>query len=142
MVIFSLYKISCFFGGKVAKVLKKSNDISFTTNVLVTKEDGLFVAHCLELDIVAVGETFDDAQREIVSLICAQIDYAFTNDNLDNLFHPAPPEAWQKFYKCNEQVERKYKIRHSMKNRTNPEKIIPPWLITKTCEPPNTFFYA
>lgn len=126
----------------MVEVLKKSNDISFTTNILVKKEDGLYVAHCLELDIVAVAETFDEAQREIVSLICAQIDYAFTNDNLDNLFHPAPSEAWQEFYKCKEQVERKYEIRPLIKNRTHSQKIIPPWLITKTCEPANTLLYA
>jgi predicted RNase H-like HicB family nuclease len=135
-------KISRVFGGKMAEVLKKSNDISFTTNILITKEDGLFVAHCLELDIVAVGETFDEVQREVVSLICAQIDYAFTNDNLDNLFHPAPSEAWQEFYKCKEQVERKYQIRPVNKNRANTGKIIPPWLITKTCEPIHTPLYA
>jgi hypothetical protein len=42
----------------MAEVLKKSNDISFTTNILVKKEDGLHVAHCLELDYVFRLEAF------------------------------------------------------------------------------------
>jgi len=123
-------------------IFKKSKDISFTTNILIKKENGTIIAHCLELDIVAVGESLEAAQQEIVSLICAQIDYAFNHDNIDNLFHPAPPETWQEFYKCKEQIERKYEIRALMKNKTDTDRIIPPWLITKTCETVNTFSYA
>ncbi|HKL00313.1 MAG TPA: hypothetical protein VJ943_08665 [Desulfotignum sp.] len=126
----------------MSDIFKKSKDISFTTNILIKKDDGVFIAHCLELDVVAVGESLDMVQREIVSLICAQIDYAFCNDNIDNLFHPAPPETWQEFYKCSEQVERKYEINSLMKNKTDTDKIIPPWLITKTCETVNPPTYA
>ncbi len=126
----------------MADFINKSNDASFTTNILIKKEDGLFVSHCLELDIVAVGETLAAAEQEIVSLISAQIDYAFSNDNIDHLFHPAPSEAWQEFYRCKKQVEKKYKIKPLFKNKTSPEKIVPPWLITKTCESEHTFLYA
>ena len=93
----------------MANFINKSNDASFTTNILIKKEDNLFVAHCLELDIVAVGETLAAAEQEIVSLISAQIDYAFSNDNIDYLFHPAPSEAWQEFYRCKKQVGKSMK---------------------------------
>lgn len=76
----------------------KTSDLSFNTNVLIKKSDDMFVAHCLELDIVAVADTLDAVRKEIVSLICAQIDYAFSKDNIDNLFHPAPQEVWQEFW--------------------------------------------
>jgi hypothetical protein len=44
------------------------------------------------------GETLEQTQKDIVALICAQIDYAFSNDNLDNLYHPAPKQVWEAFY--------------------------------------------
>ncbi|MBC8440821.1 MAG: hypothetical protein H8D87_14220 [Deltaproteobacteria bacterium] len=116
----------------MAELIKKNKDISFTVNVLTKKEDGMFVAHCLELDIVAVGNTIEEVQKDIVSTVCAQIDYAFSNDNLDNLFHPAPPEAWQEFYKCKEQIERKYPIRSSFTKARDIVKV-PPWLTTNFC---------
>ena len=121
----------------MAELLRTDKDISFTVNVLTKKEDGMFTAHCLELDIVAVSDTLENVQKEIVSLICAQIDYAFSNDNLENLYHPAPPEAWQELYKCKEQIERKYAIRS---DKTF-EKV-PPWLITKTCNSNKNIHYA
>lgn len=126
----------------MAPLAKTSNEISFTTNVLIKREDDMFVAHCLELDIVAVDATLDDVQREIVSLICAQIDFAFSNDNLDNLYHPAPSEVWQEFYRCKEQTERKYAIQNRFKKKSGVEKFLPPWLITKTCKSENNICYA
>lgn len=125
----------------MAESIKKNKDISFTVNVLTKKEDGMYVAHCLELDIVAVGSTLDEAQKEIVSTVCAQIDYAFSNDNLQNLYHPAPPEAWQEFYKCKEQIERKYPIRHEFATRSNIIKI-PPFLTTNSCNSEANLFHA
>lgn len=72
-----------------------------TFNVFVKKEDELFVAHCLELDIVTSSNNIGDLESDIISLISAQLDYAIANDNLDNLFHPAPSEVWQELYECN-----------------------------------------
>lgn len=126
----------------MAELIKISNEISFTANVLVKEEDNMYIAHCLELDIVAVGSTLEETQREIVSLICAQIDYAFSNDNIENLYHPAPAEVWQEFLSCKEQIERKYAIRSGFKDETNLKNMIPPWLITKTCSSAPKHCYA
>lgn len=111
---------------------KKSADISLSVDILIKEDDNMFVAHCLELDIIAVAETLDQAQREVVSLICAQVDYAFSNNNLSNLFYPAPPEVWAEFFGCKEQQERKYKLESAFQKGIN--KILPPWLIAKTCQ--------
>ncbi len=116
----------------MAIIGKKSADISLSVNILIKENDNMFVAHCLELDIVAVAETLDQAQKEVVSLICAQVDYAFSNDNLSNLFHPAPPEVWAEFFECKEQQERKYKLESAFQKGV--KTILPPWLIAKTCQ--------
>ncbi|MBU4261221.1 MAG: hypothetical protein KKC76_04985 [Proteobacteria bacterium] len=112
---------------------EKSEDISISVNILIKEEDGMYVAHCLELDVVAVSKTPDQAQREVISLICAQVDYAFSNNNLNNLYHPAPPEVWTEFFKCKEQIARKYKLQSGFKKSI--ESILPPWLIANTCQP-------
>ena len=74
-------------------------DRRFTVNVLIKKEGDLWIGHCLELDITATSSAIDDLKSDIKDLIVAQIDYAFSNDNLDYLFHPAPSDIWKEFYK-------------------------------------------
>ena len=70
---------------------------SMIFSVLVKKEGDTWVAHCLELDIVTTARSLDAAKAEMNDLIAAQVDYAFCNDNLENLYRPAPPEVWKKF---------------------------------------------
>lgn len=118
----------------MGELIRQSNDISISANILIKKEDGIFVAHCLELDVVATGNSYEEAQRECVSLICAQIEYAFAHDNLDNLYHPAPPEIWAEFFSCKAQEERRYMIEHRLEEKTEKPVILPPWLIAKTCQ--------
>ncbi len=75
---------------------------SLDVNVFLKKEDGLFVAHCLEFDIVAVAKTEEQAKEDLKDLVTAQIAYAFANDNLDNLFRPAPKSVWEECFTPNE----------------------------------------
>ncbi len=114
--------------------IKKSTKRSFTVNILIKKIDNLYVAHCLELDIVAAGKNRAQTEKEIVSLVCAQVDYAFNNNNLDHLYHPAPPEVWKEFFACKEQIERRYRLVSDFRNAQRKRQILPPWLIAKTCE--------
>jgi len=106
---------------------------SFSVNILIKPCDGMFLAHCLELDIVAMGATIDEVRREIISLVCAQIDYAFSNDNLENLFHPAPPEVWAEFYACKNAVKREYPLEHGFQARGRSPKG-PPLINAVTCQ--------
>ena len=60
-------------------------------------ETGEFLAHCLELDLMASGSSAEEASSDLVDVVTAQIQYAFDHDNLDYLIHPAPADAWQRF---------------------------------------------
>jgi len=60
-------------------------------------ETGGFLAHCLELDLMASGSSAEEASSDLVDVVTAQIQYAFDHDNLDYLIHPAPADAWQRF---------------------------------------------
>jgi hypothetical protein len=116
------------------ELIRQTSDLSFNTNILIKKEDGMFVAHCLELDLVAVADSRDQARRECVALICAQIEYAFAHNNLQNLYHPAPQDVWTEFFACKAQDELRYKLESRLEESDHPAAIMPPWLIAKTCQ--------
>jgi len=113
-----------------------SKNQSITLNVLIKEEDDILVAHCLELDIVATADSLKQVKEDISSLIIAQIDYAFSNNNLDHLFHPAPQEIWSEFHSLKKKA---IKERHKMEPffQKNVSSIPPPpWIITNTCQAP------
>ncbi len=80
-------------------------------NVLVKEEDDMWVAHCLELDVVATSDTEEGAVTDIADLIRAQVSYAISHDNLEYLYHPAPSEVWEEFLRCKERVQSRHEAR-------------------------------
>ena len=114
-----------FYGSKTMA----TEPFAVSFNILLKEEDGFFIAHCLELDIVATGLTASEARMEILDLIKAQLDYAFNNDNLDNLYHPAPSEVWQEFYSCLNQEQERVCI----SEEEAVDRFVPPWIIANTC---------
>lgn len=123
-------------GDFFSKLKGSTGELGMTFDILIKEEDNMFIAHCLELDIVATANSIDQAQRDIVSLICAQIDFAFTHNNLKYLYRPAPQEVWEMFFACKERWERKYPIYSAFKKDTIEKSFVPAWLIAKTCHAP------
>lgn len=106
----------------------KKRPASFTVNVLFKKEGGEWVGHCLELDIVSTDTNLKRLKTDMKNLIIAQVEFAFSNDNLDYLFHPAPPDVWAEFYKCKKMDEEKFSL-------PSPKKaFVPPWIIANMCK--------
>ena len=56
-----------------------------------------WIAHCLELDLVAEGKTLQEALADVMDLSCSQIEAAIRDGDLESVFRPAPPEAWAMF---------------------------------------------
>lgn len=79
----------------LASWLRKS--ASQALNILCYEEDGLQVAHCLEMDLVATGATRPEAVGDLADVIRAHVLYAFEHDNIEHIFKPAPAEYWAKF---------------------------------------------
>lgn len=102
-------------------------------NVLIKEEEGIYIAHCLELDIVATARSIRQVENDLRDLIKAQVDYAFAHKNLDNLYHPAPSEVWKEFYECKMQQESRHRIESAFKDEA-PEIFVPPWFIARTCK--------
>jgi hypothetical protein len=69
----------------------------FLLNVLLYRADGMWTAHCLQLDLVECARTQEQAQSNVLDVIRAHIEYALEHDNMEHLFQPAPAEYWQLF---------------------------------------------
>jgi hypothetical protein len=107
---------------------------TLTFNILIKTTLAEATAHCLELDIVATAPTEEAVKADIVDLIKAQVLYAFANDNLDHLYHPAPPEAWREFFRCTQTQAESYPLDADLNDRD----IVPPWIIANTCRLPES----
>lgn len=107
-------------------------EMSITVNVLIKKEGDYFLAHCLELDIVATADSAEKVEKEIIDLIDAQIDYAFAHGNLENLYRPAPLEVWKEFDRCKEAKEMKSRVESRFKGDSL-ESFVPPWVVANMC---------
>lgn len=71
---------------------------TFRLSALVERQgDDLYLAHCLELDLVAEGSSPEEACQELFDVIDVQIRTCIENDNLENLFVPAPKDVWERF---------------------------------------------
>jgi hypothetical protein len=79
-------------------VISKGNDIKLDLRGIVYREGDAWIAHCLELDIVAEGANAEDAMNDVLDLCALQIDTAVENNDLESIFRPAPAKYWNLFY--------------------------------------------
>ena len=78
---------------------------SLTVHVLFYHEEDHYVAHCLEFDLVAQGDSIKDSYKNLLDAIELQADYALETDNLENLINPAPLEYWRMLVKAESEAE-------------------------------------
>jgi predicted RNase H-like HicB family nuclease len=64
---------------------------------LIYQDDDYWVAHCLETDVVAEGETPIKAFDNLQSLTALQIETALEEGDLQSIFHQAPPDILKAF---------------------------------------------
>ena len=75
----------------------------FNLDVLLYREDGEWLAHCLQLDLVEAGATPEEAEQTLAGVIQHHIQWALEDDDMEHLFHPAPPGIWKKFFSAEPQ---------------------------------------
>lgn len=71
---------------------------NYRVDVLLYREDGQWVAHCLQLDLVEVRATPEEAEAALDGVIQHHVQWAIEDDDMEHLFHPAPPEILKRFY--------------------------------------------
>ena len=70
---------------------------SIPLRAVVYREGKWWLAHCLELDLVAEGGTADEALRDLMDLTVLQVQTACKEGNLESVFRPAPAAIWRLF---------------------------------------------
>ena len=83
----------------------------FQLDVLLYREDGRWTAHCLQLDLVECGRTAQAALSDVLDVIRAHIEWAIEHENMEHLFHPAPPEYWKMFLTARRIGARTFRLR-------------------------------
>jgi predicted RNase H-like HicB family nuclease len=76
---------------------KTVSNLRINLSAIAYCEDGVWIAHCLELDIVADGKDVDDAIQSLISLCDFQIRTAMEHADLGSVFRSAPREIWAMF---------------------------------------------
>ena len=69
--------------------------------VLLFKDNGEFVAHALEFDLVATGKSEQKAKQELLKTIETQIRFAIANSCPEIILHRAPEEDFKKWEDAN-----------------------------------------
>ena len=78
----------------------------FTFNVFIEPVDGgAYVAHCLEAGLVATSDDRNELPHKMAKMLARQIDFALRNNNPGDIFHPARPEIWEKFFQATGRIE-------------------------------------
>ena len=95
---------------------KKDLHLNFNALVFFDDESQKYVAHCLELNIVAEGDDKEEASDNLVELVTAQIKWTDENDNWDHLFRPAPLQVWAEFYQMSGKKAPKPEIQRRRSN--------------------------
>ena len=64
--------------------------------VVIEKEDTLYIAHCLDFDLVTQAKSFKGAKEMMIDAIYEYLTYAVENNLQEQVFRPAPSEYWAK----------------------------------------------
>lgn len=105
-----ILEITKYFTGDGKKI--KSEGKAFLS-CLEYKDEGYYIAHCLEFDIVAQGNTPEEARNNLADLIREQITFASEQDIEEKiLFKPAPQRYWELWHKLRNRHARYFLSRH------------------------------
>jgi hypothetical protein len=73
------------------------NDLRIPIRIVFYQEEGVWIAHCLEFDLIGDGSTQKEAMECLEGAIAAQVEASIKYKNLANLFTPAEGKYMQMF---------------------------------------------
>src|SRR2546426_11430055 len=77
-----------------------TNIYDFQIRVLIDRDGDAYVAHALEMDIVAYGKTQKAAVKELKNLVFNQISYAIESGEEHLMLRAAPQEYFDRWEKA------------------------------------------
>ena len=79
-------------------------ELKIDLRAVTYREGSDWIAHCLELDIVAEGKTPMEALRNLRDLCQLQVRVAMEEGDISSVFRAAPPEIW-KMYSLGDELD-------------------------------------
>jgi hypothetical protein len=76
---------------------KNGHDVRIELRAVVYRHQRWWIAHCLELDLVAEGKTPAAALQDLIDISVSQVETAKKSGDLESIFRAAPPEIWAMF---------------------------------------------
>ena len=76
--------------GHTLRIMALESKIRLEFNILIYREGGDWIAHCLEMDLPAEGSTATEAIKNLIDLINFQIEAALSEGDLQSIFSAAP----------------------------------------------------
>jgi hypothetical protein len=89
--------------------VRSSAGVRVDLRVVIYRHREWWIAHCLELDLVAEGTTPTNAFRDLVDISVSQVETATEMGNLESIFRAAPPEIWAMFSRASDAPQLKKK---------------------------------
>jgi len=82
---------------KGTSVGPRSEKFKLTLHIIINpKDDGLFVAHCLDFDLITTGSTEAEVSAKMKTVLLDHIRYALKNSL--NPFQSAPQKHWKDWW--------------------------------------------
>lgn len=81
---------------------KSIRQVNLNLRILGRREGRRWSAHCLEMDIVGTGATFEKACQNVIELVETQVSFAFFKGQPEMLDHPAPASLFLAFERINQ----------------------------------------
>lgn len=75
------------------------NHFNVPLRIVLYRENGQWVAHCLELDVCGSGSTRPEALESLRESVFMQLKFSIEHDTPENFFRPAPSDIQQLFFK-------------------------------------------
>lgn len=80
--------------------MKSTTDLSIDLRAVLYPQRNVWIAHCLEMDLVAEGPSADQALLDLLDLCAYQIEFALEHGDLKSIFRPAPEETWVMYWRA------------------------------------------
>jgi hypothetical protein len=64
---------------------------------LLTESEGTHIAHCLDIDLIATGDSCEKAATKLDSLVKAHIELTLATQQFANIATKAPQSFWNQF---------------------------------------------
>ena len=95
-------------GVKAIRCLIKIGDLweSPILHILITKEDEVYVARCLDFTLASHGDSSKEALEAVKLSVIEYVRHAFENNIIEKIVDPAPDQYWTLFKELELREER------------------------------------